>query len=604
MSFDPLSNPYSDGALQLREVPQSRPFACRQVDGLLAQHGLKRQKVAYMVGLYDEDEKLVACAALDGATIKLLAVDSAYHGAGLAARLVTHLLERATLQGLTNVFVFTRPANRQLFLSMGFVLIGETAEAIFLERDPQSLSAYLRSLEMLRARQPERGVSGCIVINGNPLTKGHVYLIEAAARQVDTLYILLLDDHERTLFSLEERGEMVEELIRLHRNDGWMERVEVTDGSHYCISQATFPSYFLKTVESATEAQIRLDLDIFCRHIAPTLGITRRFVGTEPADPLTARYNQLMKEILPARGIQVTEIERKRFEGEPLEVISAKRVRSALLAGDFETARALVPRLTVPHLLARWAGDCLSAELALTPKPGLIDRKDNGAHCDMTFQTMTDSIAALRPFFVKMALESFAEEDLMTYERIVDYGLRAEESMLAATGGVNTHKGALFAMGLTLIAAARLAQAEGPIRSEELQSLVRCLADDFPRAEGTHGEAVRSAYRLPTALDNAQAGYPQLFADWLPFYRLHRSQPEGDYLLLLRIMATLTDTNVIHRVGRDRADRVRAEAQALLSDFSVDGLAALNETFIQENISPGGAADLWALTRFVEGITR
>ena len=124
------------------------------------------------------------------------------------------------------------------------------------------------------------------------------------------------------------------------------------------------------------EAQAELDLDVFARHLAPALGAVKRFVGTEPADALTAAYNRTMKRLLPGRGIEVVEMERGK---EP-------RVRTLLKEGNLRDALPLVPSADLPYMLAYLAYRALVMELELAPKPGLVDPFDSGSHKDMDFE--------------------------------------------------------------------------------------------------------------------------------------------------------------------------------------------------------------------------
>ena len=140
----------------------------------------------------------------------------------------------------------------------------------------------------------------------------------------------------------------------------------------------------------------------------------------------------------------------------------------------------------------------------------------------------------------------------------------------------------------------------------DLQAGIIRLASQFPDTQGTHGSHAVSQYQAKGALAMAREGYEQLFNDWLPFLRELQQQgdPYAHHKTLLRIMAQLDDTNVLHRCGAEVAQRVKAEAATLLADFSPDRLEAMNRRYTAENISPGGAADMLALTIFIHAITK
>lgn len=528
-------NPYADDAPILRNIDLSRRKEREAVNELLVQHGLRITHVTDFLGYFNNKGKLIACGGLDGDTIKLLAVEKQWQGSQLAALIVTQLMQVAMNEGIRNVRVFTRPTNRNLFQSMGFTLIASAPEAIFLERDAQALPEHLRKLrEIADTASPGRKVgAGVIVMNCNPFTLGHRYLIHEALKRLDAtdeegekppLFVILLGDNPHTRFPQSDRRAMVEASLSA---DGLTHRVQVIDGNRYAISQATFPTYFLKKTDDATDIQIQLDLQIFCRHIAPALGVTRRFVGTEPLDVLTARYNELMQQLLPKTGIVVEVIDRMVKE----QPVSASRVRRWLDERRIAEAFSFVPPTTHPYLLAEQAGSCLMAELRLSPKPGLVDRYDNGAHKDMDFKLMERSVKSLWRTFTKIARSAYAAE-LPTTAELLDIGRKGEADMLKATGGVNTHKGALFAMGLALAAASHLCHERAglpqvlPLDARRIQQLIRQIAAGIPRAANTHGTKVHHDHGLPSALDHARSGYPQLFDEWLPDFPLPLPLPK------------------------------------------------------------------------------
>ena len=494
--------------------------------------------------------------------------------------------------------------------------------------------------------------TGCIVMNCNPFTLGHRYLIEQAAKQVERLYVMVVKE-DCSLFAYTERKAMVEQGV------ADIENVSVIDGSDYAISRATFPTYFLKRLDDAADTQMLLDLDLFRRHIAPALGATVRFVGTEPTDQLTRRYNQLMHEALK----DVREINRLEKDG---NAVSASRVRKAMEEGDMNTIRQLVPPTTLPYIIAHLATQALQAELDTTPKPGLVDKDNNGAHRDMDYALMQLSINTLHPYFVRLAFLGFADT-LPSHTVIRDAGIEAEKAMLEATNGVNTHKGALFSMGLAVVAAAyeeKKAAANKEVRGKEerekerekeeredsqvslenlapleslasplssLQLTIKALAASFPDTSGTHGSKAKQLSNGTTtikgALDNAREGYEKLFAEWLPFYNERRKSHDAHALhkTLLRIMCDLDDTNVIYRTNVATAEEVKQEARALLASFeeayaaqdkekcasaieekcaSAELLALkdMDRRYTERNISPGGAADMLSLTVFIGSI--
>lgn len=580
-----------DNTFEICDMPLSLKSNRTRVERFLADNGLRLEDVDYYAAVSDDDGNIIAGGGLQGNVIKCIAVGEAARDTGLSNRLISHLIGMATQEGAPSVKVFTKPGNSAIFQSMGFNIIAQAPQAILMENGVKGIQAYIDYLRHTRGDRPAGAAA--IVMNANPFTLGHRYLIQQAAHEASTLYVIAVRE-DRSVFSYSERLAMIQAACEE------MDNVVVVEGSDYAISELTFPTYFLKQVTDATDTHIMLDLDLFAKHIAPALGVTTRYVGSEPIDALTARYNELMQEQLPQHGIKVETVERLVLDAKP---VSASLMRQALNDGSLSQAAALVPKTTEPYLIAHLATDALRAELYTTPKPGLVDRNDNGAHKDMDLALMNKSIDTLQPFMVKLALygnacgEHFELPDVSEVRHI---GIEAEQAMLKSTGGVNTHRGALFAMGLTTLAAAWCMARDGIVGSKQLRELIMQVADGFTPTAGTHGNEAVNAHRVTGALDLAKAGYPQLYSEWLPAYRnwLASDATTARHRLLLLIMSQLDDTNVIHRVGYEQAQQVKQEALGLLNDYNTAGMEQMNRGFIARNVSPGGSADMVALTLF------
>lgn len=602
-----------DNRHYISEAPLSLNSVRRRVEAFLAANGLRLAPLdRYVVVTRDEDgDEILAGGGLDGNVIKCVAVSESARSEGLMNILVSRLIAIAREEGRDSVKAFTKPENEGIFKSLGFALIASSPNAILMENGRGGLPEYKKYLASL-ARP---GRNGAIVMNANPFTKGHRYLVEQAASLVDNLYVIVVRE-DRSRFPYAERKAMIE------AGCAGLDNVVVCEGSDYAISAATFPTYFLKKLDDATDTQIALDLDLFVNHIAKPLGVTVRFAGSEPEDALTRRYNELMAEILPGtsvavvrqdhqpdpelvegsavrqarRPIDFVEIPRLEQNGKPL---SATSLRRALDKGNLKEAMEYIPKSTVPYLVADLAERALRLELDTTPKPGLVDRQDNGAHKDMDYALMSKSISALRPYLTRLAVESAKDIDPA---KIKEIGIEAEKAMLKATGGVNTHKGALFCIGLSVAAASCLACSTGAVEAYSFKELVSRAASEIPSARGTHGAEAKRSFKAVGALENARAAYPELFTDWLPYYRSLEGDPFRCHKTLLHIMTTLDDTNILHRRGAEGLAHAEAEAARLLEDFSESGLSSLNKDFIRENISPGGSADMLSLTIFIESI--
>ena len=610
--------------MELIQLNPAIPRQRRRIEQFLDDNGLRLDDVDYYATLVDETtDEIVAGGGLKGGVIKCVAVADGHKGEAVANQIVSHLIAQANADGHQCVKLFTKPQNQRMFESMSFRLLAEAPKAILMETGIGGIKRYSEELESEKEKvkseksngklhhnntSPQHPImppSGIIIMNCNPFTLGHRYLIEQAAQQVETLYILVVRE-DCSMFSYDERKAIIS------RGVADLDNVVVCDGSEYSISATTFPTYFLKSLSDASDTQMTLDIDLYRRHIAPALGATVRFVGTEPDDPLTRRYNELMKSMLP----DVREVARLEKNG---VAVSASRVRKAIVENHLAQAARLVPPTTVPYIVAHMATRALKAELNTTPKPGLVDTHDSGAHRDMDHALMMRSIRAMHPYFVRLATLGYDSPQLPAHDDIVRIGIEAEKAMFNSTGGVNTYKGALFSMGLAVTAAtyiigrgevATTTHGKEYVPNSLLSTTIIQLANGFPDTCGTHGsrtkQLAQAGCKLKSALDNAREGYRQLFGEWLPFYET-RIKGDDSYVkhkTLLRIMCDLDDTNIVYRTDYDTMLQVKTEARRLLEDFSEAGIEDMNRDFVSRNISPGGSADMLALVVFLFGITR
>ena len=701
-------------------LPLSDAFLRRRVESFLSGEGLRLELEGEYIALMDEQSgEIVAGGGLDRDVIKCVAVRSDIRSSGLMGRVITELIARATRSGFSSVKAFTKPENRVLFESLGFKLLASAPEAVLLENGSglERYKAYLSSevartcdtaagplpggscgapreeitpsgnarsyctaagplpggscgaprreitpsgnARTCRTASGQDGPVGVIVLNANPFTKGHRYLIETAADRVGRLFVIPVRE-ERSEFCYADRKAMIEAGCRD------LDNVTVLEGSAYAISAVTFPTYFLKDLSKASETQMHLDIDLFCRHIAPAIaagplpggscGAPRRentpsgnarsdctasgqrgmaprvirYAGSEPGDALTAEYNHLMARMLPDYGIGYEEIERL-YDGQG-RVYSASAVRSAMAEGRFADALNMVPHSSAPWILAKAAGAALRTELGLEPKPGLVSPLSRGAHDDMDAAVMERSISAIEPYFARMAEAGmeFGQDIPKLVEQLRRQGMEAEKAMLQASGGVNTHKGAIFCMGISIAAVAhafmtpkeRKMQAIGyqelgqinpcdfegvtfdnQLLINQIHFTVKMLAEKMQQAEGTHGGYAVRMHGYKGALRMAKEGYKPLFDSWLPFLQAHRDDPFKLHKTLLLIMSQLEDTCILYRVGPTRADLVREESAGVLQDFSLDALQAMDVQYSAEGISPGGAADMLALTILLDSLS-
>ena len=296
-------------------------------------------------------------------------------------------------------------------------------------------------------------------------------------------------------------------------------------------------------------------------------------------------------DVLDAAGEKLSRPEMRRCLvcGGPVAVCSRSRAHG-LDAICAETARRLAEFACTT--LGNLAADALREEAALSPKPGLVDSRTNGAHTDMDLLLMLRSAETLRPWFcrmVRLGLDGAAPAQLQ------NAGRQAEAEMLQATGGVNTHKGALYALSLLLAAMGRhLSGAQ-----ESVFSLAAADAAALAPPVGTHGSQVRRRYGRPGAREEAMDGFPSLQA----LLQATRSQPPLG--VLLWSMAHLSDSNLLYRGGEVGLAFAQNEAERILrlpqTQWEAE-LTALDAEMTRRNLSPGGSADLLALTLFFRSL--
>ncbi|MGM0217865.1 triphosphoribosyl-dephospho-CoA synthase CitG [Enterococcus sp. AZ126] len=277
------------------------------------------------------------------------------------------------------------------------------------------------------------------------------------------------------------------------------------------------------------------------------------------------------------------------------------------------------------QLIGEFALQALLYEAALYPKPGLVDPKSCGAHTDMNYFTFIDSSVALAPFLTEYAQLGFTHDGtpLDLFEKVRTLGKKAETAMLKQTNGVNTHKGANFSFALLLSATGKVMNAqkfELPLSQQNTSAIFNyirlmtkgLLSNDFAdltqKQQLSYGEKLYLEYGIVGIRGEAELGYPTLKNSALPFLRQHcKSELRTLFLLLLlHLMATTEDSNLINRGGISAWQKVKEQACELSQTFSIDhskkeledALFLFDQQLIKKNLSPGGSADLVALSFF------
>ena len=273
------------------------------------------------------------------------------------------------------------------------------------------------------------------------------------------------------------------------------------------------------------------------------------------------------------------------------------------------------------------AAASLLDEILTTPKPGLVDQADNGAHKDMNLTTFIRSTGAIAPYFRTMAEIAYdtAADPEAIFPLVREIGKSAEKAMFQATDGVNTHKGMIFSVGLISSAAGYALRSLGGekkcITAEELLRITaeiagKAMNQDFERmaAPSTHGELLYSRYGEQGIRGEAKAGFPVLRDVALPMLRHCREKKLADNPanldILLSVMTCLHDTNVVHRGSPEELRWLQGKAREILdlggaeAEGGICRLESLNEECIRKNLSPGGAADMMAAALYLERLER
>ncbi len=333
------------------EVRTGSPFtghSLEQLRSFLKKEDLDYdERITYTVELVDEDGEIIACGSCEGNVLKCIAVSPDHQGQNLLAPVMSNLFQHLADEGIFHYFGFTKPKNKTVFTHMGLYPVAETDHVLLLENKRDGFKKYMESLcveteeRMKLGKENEAGEGiGAIVANCNPFTYGHRYLVEEASKKCKWVHVFVLSA-EQGWITAQDRFNMVQ------AGTSDLKNVILHVTSDYLISPVVFPTYFIKDKTNAFTINCMLDIQIFREHIAKALGITRRFVGTEPSSAVTNAYNECLKENLPAYNIEVTELERLQKDS---EVVSASSVRKAIAEKDLKKARFMLPESTFDYL--------------------------------------------------------------------------------------------------------------------------------------------------------------------------------------------------------------------------------------------------------------
>ncbi len=325
------------------------PYSMREIKlhetfNLLSENNLRIDHLStYTLGVFDH-AKLIGTGTIYKNVIKLVAIDKDYREENILSKIITKLIKELIKRKVYKYFVFTTPDNIHAFKPFGFSLISQTKNVAYLENDFYPITDRLTEIaETLPHKQNTRAA---IVMNCNPITNGHLYLIEKTSKQNDDVIIFLVEEN-KSMFTFEIRKKLVEDATKHLQN------VYVIGSTEYTISSITFPSYFVKDLTDGAELQMELDVQVFKDYFMPIFKIDKRYVGTEPMDFFTKSYNDTLEKTLNNNLVVVDRLFFKK------QVVSATLVRKYFKERKFNLIKPMVPESTFTFLKSEEAQDIL-----------------------------------------------------------------------------------------------------------------------------------------------------------------------------------------------------------------------------------------------------
>ncbi len=318
-------------------VNKRNNFEIKEIWDYLQKFGVEFDNPERTVVVRDEG-KIVGTGSVDGKVMKYFFIDKEYVGHGLLAMIYNSLLNFLLDNNRLEHYVFTTPNNGYIFKGIGLTEVMSTDRVALFEGGFCSYDKWIQSIKS--KLNPEVKIRGAVVVNCNPMTLGHKHLIEYAKSKVDELIVFIVEEDKST-FTTRERYSIVKDE---YKND---DKVIVILGGPYIISQATFPTYFIKKMDETTDIYTELDATIFSKRIAKDLKIDIRFVGDEPIDLMTANYNDNLNKSFEKNDLLLEKIDRIKDNG---TYISASKVRRLIGEGRVKETYGLLPKSTIDFL--------------------------------------------------------------------------------------------------------------------------------------------------------------------------------------------------------------------------------------------------------------
>jgi [citrate (pro-3S)-lyase] ligase len=303
----------------------------------LRKHGLEYEiDIDYAILIYDRHE-VIATASIANNVMKCFAVHHDYNGQNVTGFMFKHLTDYLRDKGVTHYFVFTSPENEEVFKSFNMTRIILTMNTVLLEGGDEITSVLTNLKNEYKVSDQKKA---CVIINANPMTNGHLYLIEQAAAKSNELLVFVVSE-DLSSFPYEVRFKIIKEATKHLSN------VTVLPSLSYLVSRISFPKYFLKEDALIKDEQALLDVLIYKEYYSKIFNLQKRYVGTEPYSPNTSKYNDVLKQYL---GNKVEIIERKTHNLTP---ISASFIRKLIKRNHISKIKEFVPEATFDFLMSK-----------------------------------------------------------------------------------------------------------------------------------------------------------------------------------------------------------------------------------------------------------
>lgn len=325
--------------MNIERVNLKNPFEVKEVTEFLAGFELKYDANIDYTVVIRENEKIIATASKGKNIIKCFAIDKNHQGEGISGSILTNVTNKMFDEGYFHSMVFTKTSNQDIFKGIGYKEVAQTDKVILMEMGTNSIDKTIEKIKKVIDMDKQKAM---LVMNCNPFTYGHQYLIEKAAAENEEVIIFVVEE-DRSVFPFKTRIDLV------RKGTAHLPNVKVVAGSEYIISSATFPNYFLRKEDDSLMEYTKLDATIAGKQFGQKLNISRRYIGEEPYCQVTSKYNQALMEILPKYNMEVVLVPRKEVDH---TAISASIVREKLKEGKIQELKELVPPTTFEFLVS------------------------------------------------------------------------------------------------------------------------------------------------------------------------------------------------------------------------------------------------------------